>query len=357
MRVTSSFLALAACGLLAAPLVSASPQADLAMGIRQVKEGSFAEAVLTLDAVLSRSSAEASDPRDAAQAHLYLGAAYAGLEQLERAKAEFREALRLAPGLRLSADGVPTKAFELFEVVRGEPASASTAAAPLAPPVADAKGAKRSWLKRGLIIAGGAGAAATVGALAAGGNHTPTVTLVSPLQGAAISDVTQVNFSAVGTDPDNDRLSFNWTFGDGGTASGTSVSHVFAGEGTFKVAVTVSDPDGASATATTTAQARTISGVYHPDNDKLLDYELHQMGTTVTGLIDPCCIRFPFEGSLTSPRLISIAYVFIDEGRSCSESINGSFDTALTRITGIYSCTGCRQCKHDATFPVVLTRR
>ena len=37
---------------------------------------------------------------------------------------------------------------------------------------------------------------------------------------------------------------WQWTFGDGGTASGAQVSHAFAGSGTYPVALTVTDDEG-----------------------------------------------------------------------------------------------------------------
>ena len=73
----------------------------------------------------------------------------------------------------------------------------------------------------------------------------------------------RIGFTAAGVDPDGDQLSYAWSFGDGGTAGGPKVSHVFTTPGAHVVTVTVKDPSGASAVAQVTVQvaaARAPSG-------------------------------------------------------------------------------------------------
>jgi VCBS repeat-containing protein len=48
-------------------------------------------------------------------------------------------------------------------------------------------------------------------------------------------------FTAVGTDPDGDVLTFTWAFGDQNIASGPQVTHTYDTAGTFDAVVTVSD--------------------------------------------------------------------------------------------------------------------
>lgn len=60
-----------------------------------------------------------------------------------------------------------------------------------------------------------------------------------------------VRFSAQGSrDPDGDALSYRWSFGDGGTASGASVSYTYRARGTYTATLTAQDPQGAKGTAT-----------------------------------------------------------------------------------------------------------
>ena len=55
------------------------------------------------------------------------------------------------------------------------------------------------------------------------------------------------------TDPDNDPLTYAWSFGDGATGAGVTPSHVYASAGTFNVVLTVTDASGATSSAATSA--------------------------------------------------------------------------------------------------------
>jgi PKD repeat protein len=56
-----------------------------------------------------------------------------------------------------------------------------------------------------------------------------------------------VSFSgSASSDPDGTIVSYAWTFGDGGTASGPSVSHTYTTAGTYKAYLTVTDDKGAT---------------------------------------------------------------------------------------------------------------
>ena len=50
------------------------------------------------------------------------------------------------------------------------------------------------------------------------------------------------------SDPDGTVVGYAWSFGDTGTASTATTSHTFAGQGTYTVALTVTDDDGAMTT-------------------------------------------------------------------------------------------------------------
>lgn len=67
--------------------------------------------------------------------------------------------------------------------------------------------------------------------------------------------LTALTFSGAGSrDPDGRIVGYAWSFGDGGTASGSSVSHAYAAAGTYAVTLTVTDERGISDGDTATAR-------------------------------------------------------------------------------------------------------
>ena len=64
---------------------------------------------------------------------------------------------------------------------------------------------------------------------------------------------TPVSFSAAGSyDPDGSITAYAWDFGDGTTASGSSVSKTYAAAGTYTVSLTVTDNGGLTGSSSTT---------------------------------------------------------------------------------------------------------
>ena len=79
------------------------------------------------------------------------------------------------------------------------------------------------------------------------GNRAPTVQLAAtPTSGK--SPLT-VSFTATGSDPDGDALTYSYDFGDGSKATGRTVSHKYTKVGTYTAKVTATDTSGATATA------------------------------------------------------------------------------------------------------------
>lgn len=74
----------------------------------------------------------------------------------------------------------------------------------------------------------------------AGGPYSSTEGASVALSGASSSDV------------DGSIVSYAWTFGDGGTGSGVSVSHTYAQDGNYTVTLVVTDNDGLTGSSTTT---------------------------------------------------------------------------------------------------------
>jgi chitodextrinase len=82
----------------------------------------------------------------------------------------------------------------------------------------------------------------------------------------AVAGGTHVGFGATASDPDGDRLSFSWDFGDGTSDSGEALFHVFYGSGSFDVKLTVTDGRGGVATDTVRVTARRIEGEWLVNN-------------------------------------------------------------------------------------------
>jgi len=94
-------------------------------------------------------------------------------------------------------------------------------------------------------------ATATVTVTASGGNQPPVAVANGPYSGAVSVPVA---FTSAGSaDPDGSITTYQWTFGDGSTASGGAPSHAYASAGTYSVGLTVTDNHGATGSATAVA--------------------------------------------------------------------------------------------------------
>ena len=67
-----------------------------------------------------------------------------------------------------------------------------------------------------------------------------------------------VTFDGSGSfDPDGNALAYHWDFGDGHTASGAKVTHIYADTGTYTVILTVNN--GHAASSRDTALVRVLA--------------------------------------------------------------------------------------------------
>ncbi|HNJ78162.1 MAG TPA: PKD domain-containing protein [Marmoricola sp.] len=104
-----------------------------------------------------------------------------------------------------------------------------------------------------------------------GGLPPVAVISASPVSGVA---PLAVGFDSVGSsDPDGSIASYAWEFGDGGTASGAAVSHVYATAGNYTAKLTVTDDSGLTGSVTQVIevsvpvnQAPTAAFVATPDS-------------------------------------------------------------------------------------------
>ncbi|MFQ5664504.1 MAG: PKD domain-containing protein [Terriglobia bacterium] len=103
----------------------------------------------------------------------------------------------------------------------------------------------------------------------------PPVANAGPDQTAIVGE--SVRFDGTGSsDPDGFIASFQWDFGDGGTADGAIVGHVFTSAGEFVVTLTVTDDDGATATDTATVTVLTVSQALQELSDLVVSFNLKQ---------------------------------------------------------------------------------
>src|SRR5438132_319809 len=80
--------------------------------------------------------------------------------------------------------------------------------------------------------------------------HLPTAAAGGPYSG---SEGAAASVDASGSsEPDGGALSYAWDFGDGSTGTGVKPSHSYADNGTYTVALTVTDARGATSAPTTT---------------------------------------------------------------------------------------------------------
>ncbi len=155
------FSFLGACLLVWPERLQAQPTAsdpEVVRGIRQVDDGEYDAAILTLDNAARRLAKDPARAQDLPQAYIYLGIAYVGKGREAAAKAQFREALARINDLSLSAEKFPPKIVDLFEAAKAE----ARAGAGAPPP-------KKGGGSKGLLIGGAVAAAAAGVALAAGG--------------------------------------------------------------------------------------------------------------------------------------------------------------------------------------------
>lgn len=82
---------------------------------------------------------------------------------------------------------------------------------------------------------------------------------------ASSTDLTVSVDASASSDPEGTAVTFAWTFGDGGTATGPTASHTYAADGTYTVTLTATDEAGNVATATKTAA---VSLVQDTDPDE-----------------------------------------------------------------------------------------
>jgi len=106
--------------------------------------------------------------------------------------------------------------------------------------------------------------------IAAESNTKPPMAAVDgPYTGAEGSPITMSGSTS--TDPDGDALTYRWVFGDGGSATGESVSHSYAQNASYTVHLIATDVRGLIDTATTTATVSNVAPTIAPFSGATLE--------------------------------------------------------------------------------------
>ncbi len=87
-------------------------------------------------------------------------------------------------------------------------------------------------------------------------NQPPTAAFTHQSSGLLVS-----TNASTSSDPEGTPLSYAWTFGDGGTATGVTAAHTYATSGVYTVGLTVTDAGGVSAS---TSQQVTVTAPNQP---------------------------------------------------------------------------------------------
>lgn len=168
-------------------------------------------------------------------------------------------------------------------------------------------------------------------------NDPPSAGSISASPSEGIAAATEVSFSAQGaSDPDGDSLTFSWDFGDGGTGSGQSASHVYPQAGSFSARVTVSDGKE-SATTTTSVAIRNLTGTWRGSIAGLPGSTVGQFtqnGSNLSGTMTFPGIDLPpgtVSGRITSP--FSVTFTVSVPGFQ-PFTFTGTVDQGATRLTG-----------------------
>lgn len=130
---------------------------EVEAGVRQVQEGDFETAVITLEAASRRLAREAKPAGLRVRAALHLGIARVALDQRGAAKTCFKDALALQPALRLTPDRYSPKVIGVFEEARRE----LQAQTPVTP--REGRKVRVPWLVGGGVAVGGGVVLATRG--------------------------------------------------------------------------------------------------------------------------------------------------------------------------------------------------
>jgi PKD repeat protein len=143
-----------------------------------------------------------------------------------------------------------------------------------------------------------------------GGNTPPTADFTSSCSGLTC------NFTSTSSDPDGSVASYSWSFGDGTTSTTQNPSHTYSAAGTYTVALTVTDNDGATGTYDSTV------GITQPNQPPAVN-----AGSNETVLLG---VLYTLHASFTDPDNNGPWTYTINWGDGSSSSGSASSQGAIT---------------------------
>ncbi len=162
------------------------------------------------------------------------------------------------------------------------------------------------------------GAATTQTVVAKVDNVAPTiVSIAKPTQ---INEGQAVSFNATVTDPGIlDTLTYSWNFGDNTQpTTGQNVTHTFVDNGSYNVALTVTDKDGATTTQTVVAKvdnvAPTVVSIAKPTTIKEGESVTFSATATDPGILDTLTYNWNFGDNTNPIAGQNVNHTFVDNG-------------------------------------------
>jgi PKD repeat protein len=161
----------------------------------------------------------------------------------------------------------------------------------------------------------------------------------------------KINLDAASSaDPDGSITSYSWTFGDGSSGTGRSVSHTYASGGTYSVRLTVRDNDNATGTSTASV---TLADPQAPVNQK----PAASFTAAPTGAADGMEYEFDASGSVdTDGSITSRQWNFGDGTTGNGTTVRHTFSAAGTfavrlTVTDNQGATGTASANINVTLP------
>jgi large repetitive protein len=178
------------------------------------------------------------------------------------------------------------------------------------------------------------------------GNKPPVVEAAAlPRSGNAPLNVL---FTAEGSDPDGDDLTYAWDYGDGGAGSGWKASHTYTAGGAYTAKVTVTDEGGMTASATVPITVGNPPGNQAPTVQAAAD---------PAGGTAPVTVRFTSSGRDPEGQSLMYVWDFGDGGQAGGRSANhtyttpGTYDAKVT-VTDPQGATGTATVRVVVAAPV-----